>query len=75
MIVVDKHHHVVDYMATERDSSFFYIVMELCDHDLAHAVAHGLLPDNTVACHQLLQAVAHLHELNLVHRGIHRIYS
>ena len=65
-----QHKHIVDYLGTEQDGQHFYVIMELCDYDLAYAVTNQLLSDGLAASLQLLQALAHLHEQGFAHRDL-----
>ena len=65
-----QHKHIVDYLGTEQDGQHFYVIMELCDYNLAYAVTNQLLSDGLAASLQLLQALAHLHEQGFAHRDL-----
>ncbi|KAI0563054.1 Serine/threonine protein kinase/endoribonuclease ERN [Gracilaria domingensis] len=75
--------HVVRYFAMEEDSEFIYLALELCDGTLAERVTSAVPPVppptysggpppnyTSRALRQLLQGLADLHRVGVVHRDV-----
>ncbi|CAN8075156.1 unnamed protein product [Agarophyton chilense] len=75
--------HVVRYFAMEEDSDFIYLALELCDGTLAERVTNALPPVppptysggpppsyTSKSLRQLLQGLADLHGVGVVHRDV-----
>eukprot|EP00178_Gracilaria_changii_P020766 TRINITY_DN606_c0_g3_i1.p1 TRINITY_DN606_c0_g3~~TRINITY_DN606_c0_g3_i1.p1 ORF type:complete len:1178 (-),score=156.34 TRINITY_DN606_c0_g3_i1:4111-7644(-) len=75
--------HVVRYFAMEEDSEFIYLALELCDGTLAERVTNAVPPVppptysggpppnyTSRALRQLLQGLADLHRVGVVHRDV-----
>lgn len=75
--------HVVRYFAMEEDSEFIYLALELCAGTLAERVTQHLPPATPSSYHggppptfvsralrQLLQGLADLHRVGVVHRDV-----
>lgn len=75
--------HVVRYFAMEEDSEFIYLALELCANTLAERVTERIVPVPPVkykngpppactlrALRQLLQGLADLHRVGVVHRDV-----
>lgn len=70
----DFHSNVIRYYATESDSQFRYIALELCQGTLTDYVdktspTYSLLPPKNLL-KQAMDGISHLHKLNIVHRDI-----
>uniref|UniRef100_A0A7S1KMS3 non-specific serine/threonine protein kinase n=1 Tax=Percolomonas cosmopolitus TaxID=63605 RepID=A0A7S1KMS3_9EUKA len=76
LIESDEHKHVVRYFAKEEDDLFIYLALELCPCTLDEAIEMHEEDDNAYALNermlltQLVEAVHHIHSLNIVHRDI-----
>ncbi|XP_055329422.1 serine/threonine-protein kinase/endoribonuclease IRE2-like [Paramacrobiotus metropolitanus] len=70
----DFHPNVIRYFATESDSQFRYIALELCQATLTDYVQERqtrfphLMPRSILK--QTMEGLSHLHKLNIVHRDI-----
>ena len=66
-----KHSNIVGYFGHEKGNRNYFVVMELCQYDLAYVVAQQLLQEHPQESYlELLEAVAHLHRLQIAHRCV-----
>jgi len=82
LIASDEHPNILRYYAKEADGEFVYLVLELCRLTLVGfiegpeaqaqtmSVPEVLDPKMCSLLEQLVQGVAHLHDLHIVHRDL-----
>jgi len=72
-LAVIRHARIVSFKECYEDASHVYIVTELCGQELYERIVEkSCLPESQTKqiCHQILQAVGHLHQRGFVHRDI-----